>query len=343
MYIQLRHGKMGGNMRGQHRLAIGIVFVWMLCLMTGCGREATEMKVTREIFAMDTIMELTVYGEQGEEAMTEAVQLINRLDRLFSVTDKESDISKINAAGGKPVKVAEETYELIEQSKEYSAETDGAFDISIYPLVKAWGFTKERQHVPTEKERTEAMNKIDYRKIQCLPDCQIQMEPEMEIDLGAVAKGYVSQRIMDLWKQRGVTSAIVSLGGNVQTIGKKEDGSNYQVGITDPADGSSLFGTMAVEDRAVVTSGIYQRNFTERGVFYHHIMNASTGMPAENDLASVTVITEDGTKADALATALFVMGEEEIEKYQKSHPDIQVLYIRKDGTFWQSEEVNLSH
>ena len=330
-------------MRGRHCCSIGIILIWVLCLITGCGEKAAETKTTREIFAMDTIMELTVYGERGEEAVTEAVRLINRLDRLFSVTDKESDISKINAAGGEPVKVAEETYELIERSKEYSAETDGAFDISIYPLVRAWGFTTEKQQVPTRKEREEAMKKIDYRRIQCLPDCQIQLEPGMEIDLGAVAKGYVSQKIMDLWKQRGVTSAIVSLGGNVQTMGKKEDGSSYQVGITDPADAGGLFGTMAVEDRAVVTSGIYQRNFTERGVFYHHIMNASTGMPAENDLASVTVITEDGTKADALATALFVMGGEEIEKYQKSHPDIQVLYIRKDGTSWQSEEVNLSH
>lgn len=343
MYIQQRHENMEENMRGRHRRTIGMAFVWVLCLITGCGEKVTETKTTREIFAMDTIMELTVYGKQGEEVMAEAVQLINRLDRLFSVTDKESDISKINTAGGKPVKVAEETYELIEQSKEYSAETDGAFDISIYPLVKAWGFTKEKQLVPTEKEREEAMKKIDYQKIQCLPDCQIQLEPEMEIDLGAVAKGYVSQKIMDLWKQRGVTSAIVSLGGNVQTMGKKEDGSSYQVGITDPADAGSLFGTMPVEDKAVVTSGIYQRNFTEQGVFYHHIMDVSTGMPAENELASVTVITGDGTRADALATALFVMGEEEIKKYQKNHPDIQVLYIRKDGTFWQSEEVNLSH
>lgn len=330
-------------MRGRKLLAKGSVLLWVFCLFTGCGKATTntEKKTTREIFAMDTIMQLTVYGEQGEEAMKDAVQLINRLDRLFSVTNAQSDIAKINASAGNPVTVSEESYELIQQSKKYSEETEGAFDISIYPLVKAWGFTKEKQQVPTKEAREAAMKKIDYRKIQCLSDNKIQLEKGMEIDLGAVAKGYLSQKIMELWKQRGVTSAILSLGGNVQTIGKKEDGSLFQVGITDPDDGTSLFGAIQVEDKAVVTSGIYQRNFTEQGVLYHHIMDARTGMPAENDLASVTVITDEGSKADALATALFVMGEEKIKKYQKNHPDIQILLIRKDGTFWQSDQVQL--
>lgn len=323
------------------------LLLFSFCLLTGCSgatedADKEDKKITRELFAMDTIMQLTIYGEQGEEAMTEAVRLIQRLERLFSVTQEKSEISKINSAKGRAVTVSEETYELIRLSIEYSVQTDGAFDVSIYPLVKAWGFTEEKQHVPSKEVREEAMKKIDYRKIQCLPNHQIKLEEGMEIDLGAIAKGYVAQSIMDMWKKRGVTSAILSLGGNVQTIGKKSDGSQYQVGIADPEDGTSLFGYIPVEDKAVVTSGIYQRNFTEEGVFYHHIMDASTGMPAENTLASVTVITDDGTKADALATALFVMGEEKIKEYQKNHPEIQVLFIRKDGTFWQSGQIPLS-
>lgn len=143
-------------------------------------------------------------------------------------------------------------------------------------------------------------------------------------------------------EKRGVTSAILSLGGNVQTIGRKSDGNRYEVGITNPQDGTSLYGSLSVEDKAVVTSGIYQRNFVEDGVLYHHIMDISTAMPADNTLASVTVIGDDGTEADALATALFVMGEEKIKEYQKNHPQIQVLIIRKDGTFWQSGKIRLS-
>lgn len=316
----------------------------LLCSMIGCELPGSkeEQKFSRQIFAMDTIMDLTVYGEQGQEALTQAARLIQRLDNQFSVTNEKSDIAKINAAKGQPVTVAKETYDLVKTSLEYSEQTEGALDISIYPLVKAWGFTQEKQQVPTDKARKAAMKNVNYKNIKCLENSQIQLQPEMEIDLGSIAKGYVSQKIMELWRSMGVTSGIVSLGGNVQTLGKKINGEAYQVGIVNPDNSEQLSGIITVEDKAVVTSGIYQRNFTENNVLYHHIMDASTGMPADNNLASVTVISEDGTKADALATALFVMGEEGIKKYQKNHPEIQVIVIRKDGTFWQSQHVQMT-
>ena len=179
--------------------AVKYLFLLFLCLLTGCGETGEqEKKATREIFAMDTIMQLTVYGDNGEEAITEAARFIQLLDRLFSVTQNGSDISKINSAKGKPVIVAKETYELIQRSKEYSEQTGGVFDISTYPLVKAWGFTKEKQRVPSKAAREEAVEKIDYRKIHCLPEYQIQLEAGMEIDLGAVAKGYAAQNIIDM-------------------------------------------------------------------------------------------------------------------------------------------------
>lgn len=135
----------------------------------------------------------------------------------------------------------------------------------------------------------------------------------MEIDLGAIAKGYLSQQIIELLKKQGISSAIVSLGGNVQTLGKKEDGKSFVVGITDPGDGNSILGTLPVENKAVITSGIYQRYFEENGKKYHHIIDTRTGMPADNNLASVTIISENGIMADALATALLVAGENEVK------------------------------
>lgn len=317
-------------------LILCVAFAFVACQKP---ESATEDGVKRQIFAMDTVMELTVYGEQAEEALTEAAHLINRLDNLFSVTNKKSDIAKVNASNGKPVTVEAETYEVVKKSVEYSDETGGALDISVYPIVKAWGFTTNQKKIPTEREKKEAMSNVDYKKIRCLSNNQIQLEKGMEIDLGALAKGYASQKVIERWREMGVTSAILSLGGNVQTIGKKTDGNLYQVGVTDPSDGTSLFGALPVENKAVVTSGIYQRNFTENGVLYHHIIDRKTGMPANNTLASVTIIAEDGLQADALSTALFVMGEEEAKKYQKNHPEIQMILIRKDGTFWQSADV----
>lgn len=341
------------------KLLAGMIFC--LCLLSACGNETAEPSVPgaasgadqagegvvkKEIYAMDTIMDLTIYGcrkdgtvlsdEALGEVMNQAVALIQRLESLLSVTQKESDVAKLNAAGGSPVAVAAETYELMEKCLVYSEETEGLFDISIYPLVREWGFTTEEYRIPSEDELTEVRKKIDYKKIQLRDGNMIQMDADMQIDLGAAAKGYLSQKLMDLFQEKGVQSAIVSLGGNVQTMGKKEDGSLYKVGITDPSDGVSLYGTLDVEDKAVITSGIYQRYFEKDGQTWHHIMDKRTGRPAENTLASVTVIAEEGTAGDALATALYVMGEEGAKEFQKQHPEIEIILIRKDGSVWQS-------
>ena len=316
-------------------------------LLCGCsggfnGSEKTgETKCEKEIFAMDTIMNLTIYGENASSVMNDAVALIQRLDKTFSVTNKDSDIAKLNDAHGKAVAVSNDTFELLQRSLEFSKETDGLFDISIYPLVKAWGFTTEDYHIPDEQEREKALANVDYKKIKFLDGNKVQIDAGMEIDLGAVAKGYLSQKLMELLKEQGIESAIVSLGGNVQALGEKEGWNPFVVGITDPADGSSLYGTIEVENQAVITSGIYQRYFEEDGKRYHHIMDRRSGMPADNTLASVTVISSDGVMADALATALYVMGDTKAREYQEAHPEIQLILIYKDGSYWQSENAGM--
>ncbi len=318
-------------------IKITFLFLCMVSgiIFSGCGY-SNEKKTEREIFAMDTVMKLTFYGDSGEEAMDEAVREIYRLDNLFSVTKEDSDISKINSCAGKAVSVSRETYELLKRCRQYSNETEGLFDISVYPLVKLWGFTTGDYRIPTKEEKQKTIKKIDYRKIEMLSGRRVKISKGMSIDLGAVAKGYLSQKLMELCKKSGVTSAIVSLGGNVQTIGVKEDGNPYTVGITNPKDGTGIYGTLTVKDKAVITSGTYQRNFTKNGKTYHHIMDKRTGMPADNGLASVTVIADDGEKADALATAFSVMGEQKARDYQKKHPEIEIILIRNDGSFWQS-------
>ena len=316
-------------------------------LLCGCSggvndsKQTGEPKCEKEIFAMDTIMNLTIYGENASSVMNDAVSLIQRLDKAFSVTNKDSDIAKLNNAGGKAVSVSDDTYELLQRSLEFSNKTDGLFDISIYPLVKAWGFTTEDYHVPDEQTRKKILANVDYKKVKLLNDNKVQMKPGMEIELGAVAKGYLSQKLMDLLKEQNIRSAIVSLGGNVQALGEKEGGNPFVVGITDPADGSSLYGTIEVKNQAVITSGIYQRYFEEGGKRYHHIMDKRSGMPADNSLASVTVISSDGVQADALATALYVMGDAKAKEYQENHPEIQLILIYKDGNYWQSENAGM--
>lgn len=298
-------------------------------------------KETAEIFAMDTIMDLTVYGESASELLTEARQLVQKYEGLFSVNTRTSDVAKLNQASGRAVQVSPETYELIQKSIEISKETEGLFDISIYPLVRAWGFTKEEYRVPEPEELGRLLKRVDASKIRLEPDHWVTLPEGMEIDLGGIAKGYLSQKLTELFQEGGAQAAVVSLGGNVQTYGKKPDGTPFMVGITDPADGTSVLGTIRIGEKAVITSGSYQRYFEKDGKVYHHIIDKRTGAPAQSDLTSVTVIGEDGVTADSLATALFVMGKESAVQFAASHPEIQLVLVDTKSQVWTSEGIEM--
>lgn len=331
-------------------IAMLLVVGWMLACLAGCGESETGgsenvegvndvKKETVELFAMDTIMDLTVYADNSSEILSEAGQMIQKYENLFSVNIETSDVARLNNADGKPVQVSEETYELIRKSIKVSELTDGLFDISVYPLVRAWGFTTETYRVPEQTEVQKILQNVDYTRIQLEEDNTVVLAEDMQIDLGGIAKGYVSQKLTDLFKEKHVTAAVVSLGGNVQTYGTKPDGTPFTVGITDPRDGTGVLGTIEVKEKAVITSGSYQRYFEKDGTVYHHIMDKRTGAPAESDLSSVTVITDNGETADSLATALFVMGKEKAIEFEKSNPGIQLILIDTDYDIWTSEGV----
>lgn len=334
----------------------GMICVICMCIVmlagcSGAGQQPadrtdtngteTETKQTAEIFAMNTIMNLTVYGKEASQMLKEARELIQTYENLLSVNVETSDVAKLNRAGGQPVQVSEETYELIQKSLDISKQTNGIFDISIYPLVRAWGFTEEEYRIPSEDERKQIAGIIDYRRIELKEDHTVVIPEPMQIDLGGIAKGYVSDKLMDLFRERGAEAAIVSLGGNVQTYGKKPDGTPFTVGITDPADGESMLGTIEVGQTAVITSGSYQRYFERDGVRYHHIMDKETGAPAESDLTSVTILCENGETADSIATAMFVMGKERAIAFDREHDDISCILIDKKNEVWTSEGIDL--
>lgn len=313
----------------------------VLMTVTGCGSTPVPEKETVEIFAMDTIMDLTVYGESASKLLTEARQLVQKYEGLFSVNTRTSDVAKLNQSSGRVVQVSPETYELIQKSIEISKKTEGLFDISIYPLVRAWGFTKEEYRVPEPEELGRLLEKVDASKIRLEPDNRVTLPEGMEIDLGGIAKGYLSQKLTELFREGGAQAAVVSLGGNVQTFGKKPDGTPFMVGITDPSDGTSVLGTIRIGEKAVITSGSYQRYFEKDGKKYHHIIDKRTGAPAQSDLMSVTVIGEDGVTADSLATALFVMGKEKAVQFAASHPEIQLVLVDTKSQIWTSEGIEM--
>lgn len=303
-----------------------------LCLLSGCRTREQVFEDT--VFAMDTVMSLTAYGPNGQQAVEQAAGLIGRLQDLLSSTDPNSPIYALNHAGGSWTPADDEVLDLLEQSRELCALTGGALDITAYPAVQAWGFISKDYRVPDGAELAQLAARIDCAALELdLVNGQARLPEGMEADLGAVAKGYTGDRLAHLMEELGVDSAIFSLGGNVQAVGSKPDGSPWRVGIQDP-EGQGSLAVVEVQDRAVVTSGGYQRYFEEDGVTYWHILDPDTAAPARTGLSSVTVIGPEGLVCDGLSTALFVLGEEEGIRFWREHPElgVELVFLREDGS-----------
>lgn len=303
-------------------------FLWLflfLFLLTGCGK---EKPAERGFFAMDTYMTFTAYGPNGEAALEKAEARVHEIEDALSVTKEGSDLSRVNH--GEDIALGEDAERVISAGLSLGKETDGALDISLYPLSKAWGFTTGKYRVPEKAEIKTLLSQKGIGKIS-ISGNHIQKPSGMEIDLGALGKGYAGSEAKRIVKEAGVTSAILSLGGNIETLGEKPDGSPWRVGIKSPlGDGNGA--VLSVRNQAVITSGTYERYFIDKdGRKRHHILNPKTGEPVENTLLSLTVVTDDGLLGDGLSTALFVMGKEKAKVYWKAHPGLELLLIEKSG------------
>lgn len=316
----------------------GILSAFLITLICSCGN-SEDSCAKRDLFAMDTYMTITAYGDNAEAALDKACSKITELEGLFSVTDANSDICRINSSDGSTIEINSYTSDIISRSKELSEITEGAVDITVYPLVKEWGFTTGNYNVPSEARINELLGFTGTSHIR-LSGSKAYVPDNFLLDLGSVAKGYAGEEAAAILKEEGVSSAILSLGGNVQTIGDKPDGSPWRVAVTSPFSPSDIICTISVRDKAVVTSGNYQRFFVaEDGKKYCHIIDPETGYPVDNGLASVTVIGESGTYCDGLSTALFVMGEEKAVNFLKERQDFDMLIITNDGRMILTENI----
>ena len=302
-------------------------------LLTGCSGAPAQEPETATFFAMDTAMDFTVYGDAS--LLDETKALISSLEERVSVTGEHSDIYAINHTGNS--KLSGNAAELMEQALVLCRRTDGALDISVYPVVRAWGFTTGNYQVPGEETIQSLLPLVDYTKIQYDASTgSVALPKGMEIDLGSIAKGYAGQLAAQMLRERGVQSALLNLGGNVQTVGAKPDGSPWQIGIKDP-QGEDAMMVLSVEDQAVVTSGGYERYFEQDGQTYWHIMDPSTGHPADSGLISVTIVGDQGAICDGLSTSLFVMGlEKAADLWAQSH-DFEAVFVTASGEVYITE------
>ena len=239
------------------------------------------------------------------------------------------------AASARTTEIAADTYRVMAEALELGSRTGGALGITLYPVLKAWGFTAGEYRIPEREELEKLLSRVDYREVRLQEEAgaYYAIVPEgAEVDLGAVAKGYTGDVLIDILRRQGVTSAILDLGGNVQTLGTRPDGTPWRVAVRDPFDRSQIAGVLDIEDKCVITSGGYERYFTgEDGQIYWHILDPATGEPARNGLLSVTIVGDHGVRCDAYSTALFVMGRESAVDFWRQQGDFEMILVCEDG------------
>lgn len=324
------------------------VFLLVSILLCGCASarpaastatpdpEAAE-RSTVYVDSMDTFIELSAFGSNRAAALQAAREEILRLNDILSIGLEDSEISRVNRAGSGTVSA--DTAAMIREALTLYSETDGAFDLTVYPLMELWGFVSKEYHVPTAEELAETMTRIGAERV-VLDDKTglVTLDEGQAIDLGGIAKGFASQRLMEIFRQYGVESAIVSLGGNMQCLGSKPDGSPWRIGVKDPFNPDfGLSAIVQIVDKAVITSGGYERFFVDEatGTVYRHIIDPATGYPAESGLSSVSIVTADGMLGDGLSTALYIMGLEKAADFWRAHSeDFDAILIDKDGNVY---------
>ncbi len=288
-------------------------------LLAGCSQK--ETKTQESIFAMDTIMDVQIWGKDADAGAQQVEQMLYVLESRWSATSDSSLTAAINR--GEDAAMTAEEQALLAEVNALSQRTGGAFCPNLGALSRAWGFYDKNYRVPTAREIQLAMEKA-------------------ELDMGAALKGYAGDRAVEILQGLDVDRAILNLGGNIQTYGSKPDGQPWQIAIADPFGGGSL-GILSIEGTmSIITSGSYQRFFEFDGKRYHHIMDGATGCPADNGLVSVTVICSSGLTADALSTALFVMGLENASDFWRESRDFEAVFVLEDGSIYATEGARLT-
>ncbi|MBR4656820.1 MAG: FAD:protein FMN transferase [Oscillospiraceae bacterium] len=321
-----------GQRRRRYRILAAACAAALWLFLASCGRESPPApsgpEETRlDFFCMDTYMSLRAWGTDPD-TLREAKKEAEGLEALLSVTDEDSEIARLNEAGS--AALSPETAAVLARALELCHETEGALDISVYPIVRAWGFTTGQYRVPEKGELDALLETVDFRKIG-LEGLDASLPEGMALDLGGIAKGWAGDRMAEALRASGVQSALLDLGGNIQTVGRKPDGSLWRIAVKDP-DGSGTLGVLSVSDSAVITSGGYERFFTgEDGTVYWHIMDPETGACARSGLLSVTVTGPEGARCDAYSTALFVMGEARAADFWRARRDFGMVLVTEEG------------
>ena len=345
-------------------LTVLILIITLIIPQLGCNTQVNNPGIGKSSYHLNTICNITIYSMEGmtdlDEAqqqkevlqlITDAFVLCDDYEKILSKTIEGSDIYRINHAGGEAVAVDEKTIEVVEKGLEYSRLSGGAFDITIGKVSDLWNFQEmddKGNHtgvIPETNVIADAMKHVDYNCVIVEGNTIRLTDSEAELDLGGIAKGYIADKVAEFLESKGVTSAVVDLGGNIVVIGEKGEsmdnpvGTEFKVGIADP-NSDGLLGLLECKDRTVVTSGTYERYFELDGKRYHHVLNTKTGYPTDTDLLAVTIIADKGhsVDCDGLSTSCLALGKEKGLQLIKGLDGVQAIFIDKDGEVTKSDE-----
>ena len=314
-----------------HPFLIYLLLLATVLALTSCSNSQELIPVSETRLLLDTVCTVTLYDPPDRAMLAGALDLCAEYEEMFSRTIEGSDVWRINHAGGAPVAVSEQTIDIIQEAVDFCVYSGGCFDITVGRLCALWDFNGNPA-VPSSNALAEARATVGYGNVH-IDGSTVRLDnPQTWLDLGGIAKGYIADCIADFLREQGARSALIDLGGNIVTVGMKPGGEPWRIGVNDPSsDNSAIIGSIGVDgDASLVTSGIYERQFTENGVTYHHILDPETGMPAESDVASATIVSEASSVGDALSTIAILVGSERIKELLDPIPSVigAVLVLR---------------
>jgi len=308
------------------------IFLVLTILISGCTNRQQGEQLSETRLLLDTYCTITIHGNVDPGLLDEAFMLCEELEALFSITIEGSDVWRINNSGGQPVRVDPRTISVIEAGLVFGELSDGMFDITIGQLSRLWDFGGEPS-VPSESELESARETVDFRQVRIVGDTVHLENPDAWIDLGAIAKGYIAYEIAILLASRGVTGALINIGGDVVAVGSRQDGTPWRIALQKPfGDPGDWLGVIELEWASVLGSGTYERQFEIDGIRYHHTLDPTTGMPVVTDIISATVITETAVLGEGLSTIAVLLGSERaLEIFTRASGFIGAVIVLDSG------------
>lgn len=318
------------------------MFALLLVIIAGCSNEPDmDESISDSRFYLGTVISVQLFGTEDESLIDGSFELIADVEDTMSINIEESEVIDVNnMAGIEPVQVSDDTFYVIEKALHYAQLSEGKFDISMEPVIKLWGIGSETPRIPSDEELTQALSHVNYKDVILDEENHTVYlsHEDMAIDLGGIAKGFAADKVATYLEEQGITKAILNLGGNVMAVGEKHPGEGFKVGLQNPFESrNTYFGIVDVAEKTVVTSGIYERNFTQDGVTYHHILSTTDGYPVTNGLAAVSVVADHSIDADALSTTLFVLGVQDGLALVAELDGVDCAYVTMDQELYLSE------